>query len=199
MLHPELHKPKLWNLFFLILVFMFIGCSSHKHLTFENIPVDGNLETFIKELASMDFTEQKSYEEDQAELTGIYCEKNCEISVFSTPKSQTVYKVVVNLQKEPPDSIKATYERLKKRCSLNYGEGASIYQQFHNSPRFLFNEPKLVREPKPGDYTRFMIRSGTIFLEVRLDYLSITYIDRKNNLINKKEGGKENDMETPDI
>jgi len=193
---PLYHKL---NIFILTLVVLITGCSSHKHLAFENIPVDGNLETFLKEMEGLGFQKERSYEKDQAAFSGVYCEKPCGIIVSTTPKSKTVYRVVVNLQKETHDSIKATYERLKKRCALNYGEGASIYQQFHNSPRFLFNEPKLVREPKPGDYTRFMIRSGTIFLEVRLDYLSITYIDRKNNLINKKEGGKENDMETPDI
>ena len=88
---------------------------------------------------------------------------------------------------------------MKKRCASVYGEGASRYQQFRNSPRFLFNEEKLVREPKPGDYTRYITGTGIIILEVRLDYLSITYLDRLNNEINRKEGGKENNMEAPDL
>ncbi|HKK42119.1 MAG TPA: hypothetical protein VJ963_06905, partial [Bacteroidales bacterium] len=157
-----------------------VSCSPGDHISFENIPVDGKLDAFTNELLSLGFIKQKSYEENLSRVSGTYCGKNCVISVFATPETKSAYKVVVNFQKEPHDSVKVTYQDLNKRCASIYGKGASIYQQFHNSPRFLFNEPKLIREPRPGDYTRYLTRSGTIILEVRLDYLSVTYIDKSN-------------------
>ncbi len=171
-----------YRLLLLFIVFL-NSCHSDEHLLFENIPIQGDVESFTGELVKSGFTEPKILRDSLFQLKGVFLDKRCEVYVYGKGKSQTVYKVRVNLPKETYDSIKYSYNRLQKLCSSKYGKGVSKYQQFHNSPRFLFNEPKLIRQPKPGDYTRYTTETGTVTLEVRLDYISITYLDKKNNTL----------------
>jgi hypothetical protein len=185
-------KIKTGNIFFLAFIILFNYCSSQGHLAFDEIPINGNLNSFSRELVNIGFTEMPSFETGQIRLSGTFVNKNCEISVFGSPESNTVYKVVIKIPEESYDSVKSSYERLQEKCASKYGKGASKYQQFHNSPRFLFNEPKLVREPKPGDYTRYITPNGTVILEIRLDFISITYMDRRNNELRKREEGAGN-------
>ncbi len=173
-----------------LLLFYFIflsSCHPGEHLLFKNIPIDGNFRSFADKLVKSGFTEKQQTEDNKIVLNGEFMEKQCEVYVYSTEKSQTTYMVRVNLPDEVHDSIKYSYDKLQKLYTSQYGKGISKYQQFNNSPRFLFNEPKLIREPKPGDYTRYDSRSGTVILEVSSDNISIIYIDRRNNKIKAKE------------
>lgn len=178
---------KIQNFLFLFFIFFLSSCQSDKHLLFKNIPISGNFRSFADKLVKTGFTEKQLTEDKQISLKGVFLDKYCDVYVYGTKKSQTTYMVRVNLPDEVHDSIKYSYERLQRLYASLYGKGISKYQQFNNSPRFLFNEPKLIREPKTGDYTRYDTPSGTISLEVMLDYISIIYLDKRNDKIREKE------------
>jgi hypothetical protein len=175
----------------LSIVALSTGCSSYDHLKFLGIPINGDLKIFTEELKKKGYQEAQVNEKDQMKFTGKFSERDCEVYLFTTYKSKTPYMVRVDFLKESHDSVRYNYERLKNHCASILGPGASKYQQFNNSSRFLFNEPKRVIDPKNGDYTRYLSRKGSVFLEVKFDYLSITFLDKKNSELSVAEGGKQ--------
>jgi hypothetical protein len=178
---------KMRKIFILSLIILLNGCSSKKHMEFKNIPIDGNLDKFVNELIKLGFSEPQIAKENQTKLKGEYIEKNCEIYVFGTVQSQTAYKVTVNLPQEVQDSIEKRFAKIQGLYSSKYGIGISKYQQFQNSERFLFNEPKRIRHLSPGDFSRYTTGSGVITLEVGDGRISITFLDKQNNEIWKRE------------
>lgn len=186
-----LFKGMKTNVFIFSIIILSIGCSSRNHLKFQGVPINGDLTVFTEELIRMGYQAAQTEEEDKMKFTGKFLEKDCSIYLSTTKESHTPYMIRVDLQEEPYDSLKISYERLKEYCASILGPGASKYQQFNNSARFLFNEPKLARDPKNGDFTRYLGRAGNVYLEVKFDYLSITYLDKKNSELSVVEGGKE--------
>ena len=186
-----LFKGMKTNVFIFSIIILSIGCSSRNHLKFQGVPINGDLTVFTEELVRMGYQTAQTEEEDKMKFTGKFLEKDCSIYLSTTKESHTPYMIRVDLQEEPYDSLKISYERLKEYCASILGPGASKYQQFNNSARFLFNEPKLARDPKNGDFTRYLGRAGNVYLEVKFDYLSITYLDKKNSELSVVEGGKE--------
>lgn len=178
------------KVFIVSIIIFSILCSSCDHLKFQGLPINGDLKSFTEELNRMGYRAEEAEEEDQMKFKGKFLEKDCTVYLSTTQKTNTPYMLRVDLPKEPYDSIKNSYERLKEHCASILGPGASKYQQFNYSSRFLFNEPKLVREPRNGDYTRYLSRKGNVYLKVNFDYLSITYIDKRNSELSVEEDGK---------
>lgn len=181
---------KAQRIFLLVLILLFNGCSAKEHMEFNNIQINGNLDKFVNELIVTGFSVPQLVEENQIRLNGVFLEEDCEINVYGTSQSQTVYKVIVNLPRENHDSIEYRFEKLKELFSSKFGPGTSRYQQFQNSERFLFNEPKRIRHLSQGDFTRFTTGSGVITIVVRDGYISITYLDKQNNEIWEREMGE---------
>lgn len=159
-------------------------------MKFNNIQINGNLDKFVNELIVTGFSVPQLVKENQIRLNGVFLEKDCEINVYGTSQSQTVYKVIVNLPGEIHDSIEYRFDKLKKLFSSKYGPGTSRYQQFQNSERFFFNEPKRIRHLSQGDFTRFITGSGVVTIVVYDGYISITYLDKQNNEIWEREMGQ---------
>ncbi len=110
-------------------------------------------------------------------------------------RARTAYKVTVKLPEEVRDSLENSFGKIQKLCTLKYGNGTSKYQQFRNAERFLFNEPKRVRHLSIGDFTRYSTDAGNITLEVREGYISITFLDKLNDEIRKRETDEWNNKE----
>lgn len=171
---------------FLILIIL-SGCTSEEHLKFLNVPINGKIDDFANELIKMGFTKTSSEEENQLKLVGIFIEKQCEVELSSTSRSQTVYQVKVTLPAEGRDSMKVSFEKIQKLCSSKYGIGKSKYYQFRNPERFFFNETRSIRQLTSGDFTRYTTSAGVIILKVKLGSVSITFTDKMNNEIQKTE------------
>ena len=180
-------KMKTQYIYVSLLIVLLNGCFSEKHLEFNNVPINGNLDKFANELIKQGFTETQLSKENQIKLNGAFFKKNCEIFVYGTSKSQTVYEVRVTLPVEVHDSLEFSFEKIQKLYTSEYGVGTSKYQQFQNAERFLFNEPKNIRHLNTGDFTRYKTDSGDITLEVRDGYISINYLDKLNNKIRERE------------
>jgi hypothetical protein len=184
---------RLYKTLSVMLIVVLTGCSSKKSLSFEGIPLDGSIDTFSAGLAKKGFVPGKDDDGKQRKLDGMYLGRYCSVYVFGTPVTGRTYKVRVDLQQEPHDSIRYSYERLRRDFAMQYGTGASKYRQFRNSARFLFNEARLVREPGPDDYTLYRTPWGTVTIEVESDYFSIIYTDSRNYGLFLKEGGRSDD------
>ena len=178
---------KTQNIFLLLIIILLNGCLSEEHMEFNNIPINGPPDILANELNKIGFTEPQLTQENQIKLHGVFLEKYCEIYVYGTRKSQTAYKVTVILPREVRDSLEYSFGKIQKLYSSQYGNGTSKYLQYKNAERFLFNEPKLIRHLSIGDFTRYTTDSGSITLEVREGYISITYLDKVNNKISNSE------------
>ena len=104
---------KTQNIFLFSLFLLLNGCFSEEHLKFLNVPINGSIDKFEDELIKLGFTEAPVKEENQLKLNGIFIEKHCEIDLYGTSKSQTVYKVKVNLPKESRDSLEVSFGKIQ--------------------------------------------------------------------------------------
>jgi hypothetical protein len=187
---------KTQNSFLLLFILLLNSCLSDEHLEFTTVPINGSLAQFVNLLLKSGFTEAQKEKENQIILNGVFLGKNCEIYVYGTRKSQTAYKVRVNMPGETPDSLQLSFEKLQKLFSSEYGMGKTRYQQYRNPERFMFNEPGLKRQIRKGDRTKYTIDEGFITLEVQDGYISITYLDKLNDDINEKEKAEETKKES---
>lgn len=174
-----------------LMVIILNGCFPEEHLKFLDVPINGSIDQFANELINLGYTELPSTEDTIVKLNGMFIEKQCELELYATSKSQTVYKVKVNLPKESRDSLEVTFGRIQKLCSSKYGIGKSMYYQYRNSDRFHFNEPRRIRVLNAGDFTRYITGSGIIIAEVLTGSISITFTDKLNSIVQKSEKGVE--------
>jgi len=184
------------NVFLFVIFILLMSCSSKKeHLLFNNVPIDGHLDKFASELTKLGFIRSDSATKNEIILHGEFLNKDCTINVWGTKKNNVAYKVIVGLPGEVPDSLQYSFEKIQKLYAALYGIGESRYQQYRHPERLLFNEPGLKRQIRKGDYTRYTTDSGYITVEVEEGYISITYIDKLNYEIRKREREEENKKE----
>jgi hypothetical protein len=175
------------DIFLILLIALLNSCVSKEHMIFNTVPIDGPLDKFVNELTKSGFTISDSTKKNEIALKGEFLNKDCIIYVWGTNKDNYAYKVMVELPGEVPDSLQYSFEQMQKLYSSKYGMGKTRYQQYRNPERFLFNEPGLKRQIRKGDLTIYTTDSGNITIEVRDGYISITYLDKLNNEIMKKE------------
>lgn len=173
------------KLYFLIFFTLLINCTSKDHLTFNNIRINGNLRSFAHELINLGFIVTDSTKKNEIILNGKFLNKDCKIDVFGTVKNNLAYKVIVDLAKESPDSLEYNFGKIQKLYSARYGPGTSRYQQYKKRESLLFNVPRLKREIRKGDFTKYITESGEVIIEVQEGYISITFIDKLNTDIGK--------------
>jgi hypothetical protein len=171
------------------------SCSSKEHLMFNGIPIDGRVDKFAGELTKAGFIIFDSTIKNEIILNGKFLNKECKISVFATSKNLVAYKVIAELPEEVNDSLENRFEKIQKLLSSTYGAGTTRYKQYKDPERLLFNEPRLKRQIKKGDYTRYNNGSGIILMEVQDGFISITFLDRMNNEIRKREKAEEDKNE----
>jgi len=171
---------------FLVLIIL-NGCSSEEHLKFLDIPINGRIDDFANDLVKIGFTEAASDEENQLKLKGLFIEEQCEVYLYATDSSKTVYQVKVIIPTENRDSLKVSFEKIQKLCSSKYGIGKSQYYQYRNPERFFFNETRSIRQLNSGDFTRYITATGIIIVKVQIGFISITFTDRMNSEIQKSE------------
>ena len=135
----------------------------------------------------MGFIVSDSTKENEIILNGKFLNKDCKIDAFGTVKNNLTYKLIVDLPEEGQDSLEYNFDKIQKLYSSIYGPGTSRYQQYKKRESLLFNVPRLKREIRKGDLTKYFTDSGEIILEVEEGYISITYLDRMNNDINNRE------------
>lgn len=178
------------NIILFVLFHLLSSCSSREHLLFNSVVMDGSLDKFAVELMKQEFNRLDSTKTDEIILYGEFLNKESKISVFGTGQDHLTYRIVVELPREVQDSLQQSFGKLQQLYTSKYGMGTSRYQKYKKRDRLLFNEPRLAREIRVGDFTKYTTASGDITIEVREGYISITYLDKQNNGIRIKETEK---------
>ncbi len=169
-----------------ILIFaLWTGCTTKEHLFFKNVPIDGRSDKFARELTKLGFILSDSTKKNEIILSGNFMSKDCKIHVFGTSSNLLVYKIIVSFPEEVRDSVQSDFGKMQKLYTLKYGAGYSKFQQYKKRERLVYKIP--AREIMVGDYTTYFTDLGDIIVEVQDGYISITYLDKLNYELWKRE------------
>ena len=105
-----------------------------KHLNFMGIEIDGRLENFIEKLECKDFTLQTKLK-TEAVFVGKFTGKSAKLFIYSTPKTRTVYRVIVafdNFDNATWSLLESQYLDTKHLLIKKYGEPISVNEEFFN-------------------------------------------------------------------
>jgi hypothetical protein len=184
------------TIFLFVIIVLLNSCSPKGHLLFNGIPIDGHIDAFASELTKAGFIITDSTIQNEIILNGKYADKECKVSVFGTSKNKLAYKVIVEMPQVVNDSLEISFEKMQKLFSSTYGGETTRYMQYKNPERLLFNERGLKRQIMKGDYSRYNNGSGIVLMEVQDGFISITYLDKINNEIRKREKAEEDEKES---
>lgn len=161
------------------------------HLTFQGIPLDGNMNAFGYKL------EEKGYsfvsESDHVCLyEGKFANIDVTILVGATPLSGIVYSVFVQMEENTWSSAKMTYYRFKDLLSRKYGTIIEETEQFVD-PYYDGDgcEFSAIQNGCCVYFTKFKAQNGEIALMINtndeFDGVVLSYRDNKNGMINDSE------------
>ncbi len=104
-----------------------------KHLTFRAVPIDGSLRAFTSQIEAKGFTLVYTPSDNSgAAFTGEFIGKEVTLLVITSPKTRTVWKVVVDFRDQRSwYSLKSDYRDLKNSLTLKYGIPTS-YEYFRS-------------------------------------------------------------------
>ncbi len=160
-----------------------------KHLSFRDIPIDGNITNFVNKLKNSGFSLIK-LNGNSATMTGKFTGKDCEIFVTASTKTNTVYKVSVYLPKETSwYSAKSTYQSYKEQYQQKYGVPTNSYE-FFSTPYYEGDgyELQAVRLEKCTYFTYWELELGNIAVEIsEFEQIKLSYEDKLNINIARKE------------
>lgn len=173
-----------------VLLFGLTGyAQKNAHITFRDVPIDGNINAFVKKLEAKGYTQEKTFD-NGVRMSGSFLNKTCEVWVYCTPVSRTTTKVIVYMPKDNSwSSLKSTYLTLKEQYTKKYGTPSDEFE-FFSTPYYEGDgyETQALELEKCTYSTYWQVPYGVIgvsiseFLQIRL-----VYEDAHNIKIMEKE------------
>lgn len=115
--------------------FLFCGfvCAQTEHFTFKGLPIDGEEQEFIEKLKLQGYIKVQYV--DKAVLSGSFIGRDSFIMVYSTPLTNTVWKVMVLFEHtfNTWSEIKSVYEQLVDLYIQKYGS-PTLEKKIFTSP-----------------------------------------------------------------
>ena len=170
------------------------GQSASDHMTFKGIPMSGSLTEFAQKLSQKGFTLVQT-NDDNAKLTGDFAGyKDCQILLFATKETKTIYTVSVLMPRSTSWSkLETNYNALKAMLTQKYGSPKNVVEKFQGISSGESNDVKMyyLKTDQCTYSSTFETSNGKIIIS--LLYLkgegartSVTYVDRINNEIAQK-------------
>ena len=173
-----------------IFSFMFVMAQTpNKHLTFEDIPITGTVESFAQKLVAKGFRTKFSdgnsvyFEGEFAGYSG------CKICVVRIPNRNIVYQVAVAFPKESLwANLENEYNQFKDMLTNKYGE-LSWYSETFKEGAFTFSDAAKMSSLKAGNcdyWTTWEVDNGDIEVQIVSipdtddGYILLTYFDKIN-------------------
>lgn len=154
--------------FLLLSVVLCASLNAQEHLSFKNIPIEGNISDFISKLKVQGFTLEESMS-NGAILKGPFVGyDNCTVYVLCSKSSKTVWKVVASLPSQVSwSSTRSRYEDFKETYTKKYGKPSDSYEFFIDPyERGDGYELQAIKLEK-GYYTTYWeLEAGTIVVEI---------------------------------
>ena len=171
---------------FICLIFTFLCTYSQEHLEFRDIPIDGPLKSFVKKLKKQGY-KQISNNDRYRTLEGRFAIGDAQISVYSTEKTKTVWKICVIFGiYESWKEAKSIYSSLKDLYVTKYGKPNNTYEIF--APEYIGKEFEAIKNEKGAYACFFDVPNGSI--NITVDFrgaIVVTYEDAINGELFSKE------------
>lgn len=175
-------KNYLLTLFFVCSAF-FVQGQNKKHFEFMRIPINGSLESFSYNLLKKGF---KTVNPDSKVLfKGIFAGEEADLSVFTTPISNTVYSVLIYFGDFSTwNSLESTFKNVVDQYSIKYGEPDwSIKKFIYPFAEGDGNELAALSTEKLEYTTKWELENGIIVATIsKIDKIAILiyYFDNEN-------------------
>lgn len=180
---------KLLLLFAFVFSINIIG-AQNAHLTFKDIPIDGNVKDFADKLSKKGFTYVKGLEGNIVRMEGKFADFNAEVWLMATPKTKIIWKIVVLTDKYTSwSSIKADFEKYKELYTKKYGKPSEDFH-FFSRPYYEGDgyEMQALKLEKCTYITFFELPEGGIVIEMtKWGNISFSYEDNINVKIKRSE------------
>jgi len=161
---------------------------SQENVTFKGVPLIGTISSFAQELEKQGCT-IKETKGNVVILKGEFVSRECEIYVFGSKKTNTVWKVVAYLPEAKSwYSLKSEYLKLKTQFQQKYGKGKSY--EFFSNPYYEGDgyEIQALRKEKCTYTTFFDTERGPIAVEIsKYEQIKIAYEDAINTKSHEQE------------
>jgi hypothetical protein len=187
-----MRKP-LFLLFFLSIFSVKVGAQERKHFTFKEIPIDGSIANFVKELEKQNFKLEDITDVD-AVLTGRFTGELVQIVVQGKKETVGSVNVIFPLRESWP-ATKERYDYIKSNLIEKYGEPKIVTEKFDEPySEGLGNEKQALKEGKcvyQCDFTT-KVGEGIITLKIYVDMsIILVYVDTANYIKLRDEARKE--------
>lgn len=165
------------------------GQSASDHMTFKGIPMSGSLTEFAQKLSQKGFTLVQT-NDDNAKLTGDFAGyKDCQILLFATKETKTIYTVSVLMPRSTSWSkLETNYNALKAMLTQKYGSPKNVVEKFQGISNGESNDVKMyyLKTDQCTYSSTFETSNGKItisllYLTGEGAHASVTYVDRINN------------------
>lgn len=121
---------KLLLLITTLLSIVVLNAQTSEHLTFQGIPIDGNITEFTEKMNANGFVTVKTID-NGIRMEGRFANMECEVYVLTTPKTKKVYKVVLYAPKDEIwSSLKSNYEKFQNLFTTKYGKPYNHFEFF---------------------------------------------------------------------
>jgi len=185
------------------LILVFIGflvispclVRAEDHLSFKQVPITGSLNEFCNALFKNGFeqnTQVSIPSKDKtttAYLKGQFASDSCDLMVFATKRSRTVWKASMSLPiKDDWQTLYYKYFLLKSELKKKFGAGES--NEFFIKPYTDgdLNEMFALKHKKCTYITSWKVSSGTVLLEIsREGRITVSFEDALNTALKDSE------------
>lgn len=175
-----------------------IACFAQtEHLKFKGFPITGKLSSFVSTLRSAGYSTVTTTENSIIMKGAFAGFEDCVVFVISTPKTKTVWKIVVYLPEQTSwYSVKSRYNTYKEQYTEKYGTTDKSFE-FFSDPYYEGDGYELLAlDQEKCHYNSFWkVENGHISLSIEsLRYseanVKITYEDSKGAELMSKEKGQ---------
>ena len=165
---------------------------AQEHLSFKNIPIDGDIQDFSKELESAGFVQNDEKSTTTYKwFNGDFMGKSSEVMVPFTPKG-LVFKVIVLHEYQSWSSLSSAFEDATELYTKKYGEPTDKFK-FFSKPYYKGDgyELQAIRNDKCHYFYAWKVEHG--YISVRLNnighdyYVQFVYEDTINQDLRDKE------------
>ena len=153
-----------------------------EHFTFLDIPINGSIKQFVKELKNKDFKLEDITEVD-AVLTGRYTGEKVQLLIQG--KKETVASVIVILpERESLFEATSRYTYIKSKLVEKYGEPEIIEEKFEEFNNKTYQDE--IKALKDGLYifeSHFLSKNGNGMIRLKIESdlsILISYVDTQN-------------------
>jgi len=171
----------------IICLFCSMSVFSQKHISFKKTILNGNIKNVASELKCKGFISVES-DKNVERLKGSFINKECNVFVVGSKKTNIAWKVLVALPKNKSwKSLKREYLSVKEIYEKKYGKGISY--EYFSDPYYEGDgyELQALDNDKCTYETIWETDLGYIMVSISIKRIYISYEDKVNGKLSSKE------------